>query len=534
MIDKQFDDILKRKLNDMTETSPSDWSTFEGILDDTQLSFEKSEGDFDHVIQQKLAGMTSATPVTDWSTFEQILDEDQLTDDILDDKVSREMNNMRAPYRQDHWELLHDTLEFQKQRNKTILGYKVIEISLLFILLLSTYNISKFITSTFEVEKPMIYASLDDINSTIEKDLPTENVISPNTPEPSNAAIISSITIHKERKVNLAFENTSEIYNQSNTTLAERNISANIESSSDASEIVSSSLIGIDNTFDSTVQLTDQTEYSSATIQTNHSESSRVMIEISNISTHEQYLNRPLDEVQGITPLMIQPINKTEKSILIYAGLDNNLVNSPFDNIYDTEGFRTYGIGYTAGIEYGIQKENTELFLGLSYSNRAYEPRIIDELTGNPALILYETSLDHIEFDIMSLSIGLKYLLIETDNWAIDMGIGASANIVVNTDYAIETRTIRDGKYVSSRDGRVPFSNLDDKPLHDGIFENGSLKENIYFTTDISLGLHRQLNESTNFTIRPEYSVHSFSDGIGPNNDLINNLSLNLGIKYLL
>ncbi len=33
MIDKQFDDILKRKLNDMTETSNSDWSSFEQKLD---------------------------------------------------------------------------------------------------------------------------------------------------------------------------------------------------------------------------------------------------------------------------------------------------------------------------------------------------------------------------------------------------------------------------------------------------------------------------------------------------------------------
>ena len=122
----------------------------------------------------------------------------------------------------------------------------------------------------------------------------------------------------------------------------------------------------------------------------------------------------------------------------------------------------------------------------------------------------------------------------ESDNWALDFGFGTSANVVVNSNYSIETLISRDGQPVSTIYGRQPFSDLNDKPLHDGIFENGSLKENIYMTTDVSFGLHRQLSESTTFTLRPEYSVHSFSNGIGPNNDLINNLSLNLGVKYIL
>lgn len=533
MIDKQFDDIMKRKLNNMTEASNSDWPAFEHKLDNAQMSNSAIEGDFDSAIKQKLAGMTAASLPSDWTTFEHILDEDQL-DDILDDKVSKEMNNMRDPYRQDHWELLHDSLEYQKQRNNSIIGYKVIELSLLFILLLSANNLYKYLPSTFEVEKPMIYASLDDNNHNSVAELGSEilvteaiaqktSIVSTMTPtvsRASNQEIFTTPTTAKSTNQMTTITSTSESNNSeiTLTTPLSTYILLLTPITDRASDVIEASPVAY--------------EPSKASDLINAAAIS--MLEMSNLSSYEPYIRSSLDKTARYTPDILFPGTKIEKSIFIYVGLDNNLVNSPFDDVYDTEGFRTYGIGYSAGVEYGIKKGKKEFSLGLGYSNRAYKPRIIEELTGNPALTLYETSLDNIEFNIMSLSAGLKYMLVETDNWALDLGIGASANIVVNSDYSIETVISRDGKQISSRNGRLPFSDLDDKPLHDGIFENGSLKENIYMTTDISFGLHRQLSESTTFTLRPEYSVHSFSNGIGPNNDLINNLSLNLGVRYTL
>jgi len=176
MIDKQFDDILRRKLNAMMDTSDSDWSAMEQKLDMDNASNESyqeynSKGEFDQAIKQKLAGMTTSSTSSDWSSFEQILDQDQLTDQMLDDKVSSEMNNMRAPYRHDHWELLHDNLELRKKRNQDIIGYKIIELSLLFILLLSANNILQHTTkSTFEIEKPKIYASINADDNLIQRD----------------------------------------------------------------------------------------------------------------------------------------------------------------------------------------------------------------------------------------------------------------------------------------------------------------------------------------------------------------------------
>jgi len=445
MIDKQFDDILRRKLNAMMDTSDSDWSAMEQKLDMDNASNESyqeynSKGEFDQAIKQKLAGMTTSSTSSDWSSFEQILDQDQLTDQMLDDKVSSEMNNMRAPYRHDHWELLHDNLELRKKRNQDIIGYKIIELSLLFILLLSANNILQHTTkSTFEIEKPKIYASINADDNLIQRDLDND----------------------------FSAEASTQILT------AEKMVS-------------------------------DETE---------------------RISIKE---NQPKIDTQNTS-------SNAVSSVINNNSVDNNLVNSPFDDIYDVEGFRTYGIGYSAGIDFGIAKGKKEWTIGLGYSNRSYEPRIIDELTGDAVVNLFDTSLEHIEFDILSLSAGLRYNLAQNSKWAIDLGIGASANIVAHTNYQIETVSIlRDGQFVSSR-VNTPYSlDLNNKPLHDGIYEGGSLQENIYLTTDISFGIQRKIGDNTFFSFRPEYSVHSFSNGIGPNNDLINNLSLNLGVKYIL
>jgi len=345
------------------------------------------------------------------------------------------------------------------------------ELSLVFIILLSANNFYKYLPSTFEVEKPKIYASL--------------------TPSEVNTTT--------------ALENTS---NNLSSTLAVENV------------------IILNDTPISKANNQDR-------ITANRSDAQ--FAAITTINPVFKSLREPSEIANSTTPITITPYLKSTKSISAYVGVDNNLVNSPFDDVYDVEGFRTYGIGYSAGIDYNIKRGKREWTLGLGYSNRSYEPRIIDELTGDAVVNLYDTSLEHIEFDILSLTAGLRYALLESDAWSLDIGIGASANIVAKTNYTIETiNIIRDGVYVNSRVGRPMSLDLDDKPLHDGIYEGGSLKENIYLTTDLSIGIRRMLSDNTALTIRPEYSLHSFSNGIGPNNDLINNLSLNLGVQYML
>lgn len=513
MIDQQFDDILKRKLNDMADASKSDWSIFANKLSEVESSDILNEGGFDNTIKQKLAGMTTVSASSDWNTFKHMLDEDQITDEMLDDKVSQEMNSMRAPYRQDHWELLHDNIEYQNSRNRNIASYKIIELSLMFLILLSANNFFKYLPSTFEVEKPKLYAGIGeqlneklnaidsgalkiDLNGSVEsstsKDVVSESKIIASAFQLNEGAFATNEIIELSKSnsnQNVSFDINSTTFVDGTTSNL---INTNVITSINEMDILEpSNLVG-------------------------------GIEEISSINPQLQ-LNRQIN-----APVTIQayyPAEKSKHSIAVFAGIDNNLVNSPFDNVYDEKRFRTYGFGYSAGVDYGYESGNREWSVGLGYSNRSYDPRLIDELTGDVIVNLLQ---ERIELDILSLSAGYVYTFKETDNWSFDFGIGASANIVVHSDYGIEpVSVLRNGDIVKGRATPPPS-----KPLHDGVNEGGSLKENIYMTTDLSFGLLRRMNEKTFFTIRPEYRVHSFTDGIGPNNDLINNVSLNLGIKY--
>lgn len=514
MIDKQFDDILKRKLNEMIDTSDSNWSSFASKLEQAESLDMHDEGSFDNAIKQKLAGLAVVDDLSDWNTFQQMLEQDQITDQMLDDKVSMEMNRMRAPYRHDHWELLHDQLEYRKTRNRNVIGYKIIELSLLFLFLLSANNYIKYLPSTFEVEKPKIYASIDEqtksdyrvnqiqfsnkLDAEVSMDAEERELISSSTPTPVILAD-SEVYITKEvapTEVDSKQENLRSL-----------------EAHSIASNPISTSFLGGKTSNVISDNNSNNVGLASKGIEANvHSISNLNLL----VNTEEKF-SLPLDYNESLS-------KESRQSITVYVGIDNNLVNSPFDDVYDDQRFRTYGVGYSAGVDYGLKHGNKEWSIGLGYSNRSYEPRIIDELTGDAIVNLLQ---EHVELDIFSIAAGLRFKIKETDNWSFDFGIGASANILVHSDYEVEKVSIlRNGDFAKGR-GNPPV-----KPLHDGVNEGGSLKENIYFTSDISFGLQRKLNTNTSFTIRPEYSVHSFSDGVGPNNDLINNLSLNLGLKY--
>lgn len=522
MIDQQFDDILKRKLNAMTDSSESDWSAFVQKLEEIEASDIQNEGSFDNAIKQKLAGMTAASAASDWSTFQHMLEEDQITDQMLDDKVSMEMNSMRAPYRQEHWELLHDNIEYQNSRNRNIVGYKIIELSLLFLFLLSANNFFKYLPSTFKVEKPKIYAAANETKSENEllakndqktdiklgvgdtgqnenidkKQTLSAELISVNNTiigEPNTQSLSSELSA-----INITEAKSGQVFVRTKPDVIYTNV-ADVQSVFAMNEIVANDEMPVEE------QRAIEDEVAQLNLVTTDLDYTR-------------NINYPLGNV------LVKSDRTRTHSIAVYAGIDNNLVNSPFDNIYDEKRFRTYGIGYSAGVEYGIKRGNKNWSVGLGYSSRSYDPRLIDELTGD---VLVNILQEQIHFDILSISSGLKLTFKETDNWSFDVGLGASANIVVHSDYGIEPVSfLRNGDIVKGR------TTPPKKPLHDGVNEGGSLSENLYLTTDISLGLERKIGENTFFTLRPEYSVHSFTDGIGPNNDLINNLSLNLGLKY--
>lgn len=483
---------------------------------------------FDDLIKNKLSGLDNDTHSSDWSDFEQLLDADQISDNLIDEKVSYEMNKMRSPYRHDHWNMLHDSLEFQRERNYKIIGYKIIEFSLVFLLLLSGYNFYDHLPTTFQVEKPQIYAS-----DNVEEDQKIKDSTSDIELAMANLSVTPIASVNDEVVANNKLEEATAYQlssvNSTHTTVNPRK--PNTVESMDALHAITINHDLISNSIVATSHDEDKSMLAS-TIEPLHSFNLNLAVvptlDIKALSTID---NTPTPNIKSIID-PLDNINSNKSTWLTaYASFDNNLVSSPYDIVYNQAGYETYGLGYSVGAEIARRVNDIEVGIGIKYSNRAYDPRYHSETFGSIQTSYYEVGLKRIEFDVLSIPLNLKYTVYNTPSWKVDIGVGASASLISHTDYDVELRRLD----THNRGTRFDYDlYIDQKSLYPGLFQGGTLSENLFLTTDFSVGVEKEISSGNYLSIRPQYSLHTLSGGVGPNDDHIHNLSLSVGVKHIL
>lgn len=465
---------------------------------------------FDKIIKQKLQQLGTDASASDWKVFESMLDEDQGMDSDFDQMISEELNGLKDTYQSQHWEQLHAILELQQERNNTIIGYKIIEFSMFFLLLLSAANFGNIeerlqANRTGHIAAPAENQPLQDSDqfnsSTTEErtkyqpgiSISGESIIRTKraTPaKPKKKAPIAKNEIFKAYRNHVA-EPVVPVLDKSATSQQDINPEVAIEANLDAVNDIA-------------------------------------VLEATPLAA-ERNIQKPI----GI-PLK-SDVDKGHKYIAGYAALDNNLVNSPFDHIYQKSGYETYGLGLSLGANWGYVKNRWGVSMGLGYSHRSYDPRFIGETYGRSASTLYQTGLKHIDFHIMSAALGIQYLVLQRDNWNLGVHIGASSNLIAHSKYEIEDISINGFRPAPPHvQGARANILLDEKPLHAGVLQGGRLKDNFYMTVDFGLTYEQRVSNNNWLWLAPGFSMHTLSDGVGPNHDKIHNLSIKLGVKHRL
>ena len=77
-------------------------------------------------------------------------------------------------------------------------------------------------------------------------------------------------------------------------------------------------------------------------------------------------------------------------------------------------------------------------------------------------------------------------------------------------------------------------SRLTQKEFDSGFLEGGGLASNSYLTSNIGLGVQRTLTNGISLYLQPSYNYHTMGATVGPNNDRIHSLSLQIGAKVAL
>lgn len=196
----------------------------------------------------------------------------------------------------------------------------------------------------------------------------------------------------------------------------------------------------------------------------------------------------------------------------MYGTADYNYVQEAY---YSSRGRRASGYG--GGISLGFDYNRWEIETGLQYNAKLYQP---DADTRSP--------LKNIEFNLVSIPLNFRYNILLKDKWRVYGLFGSSLHAAVQANYY--------KKYSAPQKPGSPAPPPSYRHLPGGLFENGSFKENSFLTANLGLGVESYFTENTSLFIQPtQYlPLQYFNVGLGPKKETFRTLSIFAGIKIKL
>lgn len=469
---------------------------------------------FDHIIKDKLNTLLSQKSEGSWELLQKKMDVANLEEDmLLDKKISDEISGLSVPYNPSHWAQLKEKLELESYLKTRIYLSKVAEITMLFLLLFTLYNMYPTNPQWFDGEVRNIYAqesgseatgSLVAVAEDSEDKIVENSAVSNKPTSLKTDRLIETITPVSLAMVSpLDFDNPRVL--ESSMLFSDIVVTENPEAIASASP---------DRNTDQVIATEIYNPESIALLQTSVEEQNRVAMGM--------MVNSPVE---------IKSHDKVSHAWNIGMGADINLINVPWDEVYSLPGYNLdeTSVSGFAGVDFALNNE-LQLRTGIGYKRNSYEPRKVNERYGSTEEFFKETSLDRITYDIISVPMALNLSLYKRNGWNSYLSLGAALNIITKTDYLI-TETLRSDR---SKPNAYPRSapKLSEKEFVLGIADGGDISQNLYATASFGLGVEKRVSKGFSLYMQPTYYHHILNDAVGPNEDKLNSMSLQLGMKF--
>ena len=501
--------------------------------------------EFDDIIKKKLESLNSGSAVNGWDTFREKWEqsspssgivnsdkkEDPKVDELFDAKVKQNMNGLRMPLNSAHWVRLKAQLEAEALFKKRLFVAKTVEILILAFIVVGILNVMPIQNEIYQIpvfDVPMVEAIQVD-KATAEKYQQDTNQ------KTEERSLISDKFITSLTNVDVGSFFKKE----------ETNTSINFIQNHD-SEIKSSII--------------------APTLNPNSKLLFPFLIEPSQKRnlTQDNFQDQKIDQITSviqadIPQLMIpnRPIgypditlgsikNKSsENSYLSLAiGPKVNLVNSPFDPVYEIDPYNTLNTNFNISARIHKELGPIEFYAGLGYSKTSYQPKIIEEIYKNQNQQYNQASLENIGFNTFNVPVGVIYNLLDKDNYQIYASAGVDVNLIAQADYEVYDLPAAGFRGAPSTGTKPPLNSgkpeinqralLSQKEFKNGILNGGSLRDNLYATASIGVGLIKNVSQNTSLFVEPKYSHFISSQGLGPNLDKVHAVSFDLGVRYQL
>ncbi len=474
--------------------------------------------EFDDIIKGKLDNYRDYGEVKGWDVLSEKMQLDQelssVEEDLqFDQKITDSLQDFKIPFEVSHWAILAERLEIEHALRMRIFAIKSLEVLILALIIFTYWNVQRFgstqdtnITKSNTVIAQSFDAPTIEVKTTESNFLHSDIETKSNSTSKRNDEMLPSNEIVKSNSI-------------SEQSISSKSKNARMNDFNPSKDIL--------HTKDIVKNTLAFAELKKSTLDSKEVDSVNPIASLSTENQNLSYQRKQITFQGSIIPVHRQNSYKSKWWVKAFVQGDQNFVYSSYDRFYEIAGYETTATGLSGGLLFNKEFANTEFETGLIYSTKSYVPEIINEVYTR-SNGFYQISLKQIFFNVVSIPVNLNVKVFDREQFGLYTSIGASANVVINSNFLIEDRSLPAPTSPALSESNAV---LDDKPFERGFLEGGSLSNNSYLTMNFGLGAKYNLTEKVGLFGQIGYNYNIFNFGVGPNEDKINNLSVGFGSR---
>jgi|GEM_PF-2450557 len=451
---------------------------------------------FDDYIKKQLAEQQSPTK-GDWNAMHQKLveedilhEETNISNEDFDNIVKEQIEKVSLPFNSAHWLLLREKLLTEKYIRRRLAVVKSLELALLFLLFWTVVSVVPFKTDLYAVSKyrPNVSSVASIFNHGM-------------------SAVKQLFSIEKAEKVQLKSDaivplepiRFPYIYNETSNATAELNDQLQAAVSIDQLPLIAG-----------------------------------------NLSVEQRDMNSPRSVLLEIPAP--PSLTNNHNVVTLSTGLSSHKITTPFTKTEGLNGQNQHDFGQHVDMTFGYKNNRVEIFTGVGLYSSNYDPKlkgdIIELHNGIP---IEPSEISDIGYKFVTIPLGMRYYVHEGENWSayaiagINISLLAEANYGLTELSAAQIKLLRGQKPPNSFTGAVNGTKQLRAPLDSnlskGILQGGSVLNNLNTTATIGFGVVRKISKNLGIFIQPSYTKNFSFDGLGAQDEEINNVRLDLGVR---
>lgn len=502
---------------------------------------------FDHLIKSRVSEVENAGK-PDWQRMSALIDqweaEEQKTSDAGFDAMIASKLKQSVAYSEGNWSKLEKEIDRRRTIKQRIVLFQLSAAAVVVLMAMLTFQMYPYFTDTFRGNGIVHSEGLQLKESTLSTDNGVYNTLRKRelqVPEVNNAPISQN-----PETMHWSFAQPGESIDK---TLKAAHINSGISQLAGLSigKIIAASNPGFYNPFVNVSYLDKDMNLNSVSFEITIYEKIEGSQQI--VAFHKVYQNdsdnlqsagfgslqeksteiEKTNQINVVNPVEdIKALSKPEFYVAAYHSPGVQLIQSPFDQVFNEPGYDlkqpNAGVGISAGMNYQRFGFNT----GLEYGNLEYSPRKVEESIGEGKSIY----LKNVALKTIRVPFHFSYSMFKDKIWEIYCKAGISINAVLEARYDMEEKSDGLAYLIENLKTNPSFVNslYSAKSFESGLLDKGELVPNVASSADFGVGIKRHVSKDAYVFIEPMVHYDMLGNGLGPNKDIIHNVHMKTGL----